>query len=218
MTDGNAQAAGVNVAFRSSRAKRVHGLVIAGVLAAVGLLAMFAAGPALPDGQLIGLVNLALAGGVVVYSLRTHWSPGVGMVLDDDGLWFRDWGLPPVPWRHVRGAHMVGIRLRPLLCVELGDADAFLGRSMRRRAGVAATTPWSAAAADGPQQRAGRAAHRRGGGDPRSLRPRPGKVFAVPPAQRRLIRRRATRVGPAKAHAPRHTVGQSKRASSRGDR
>ncbi len=128
MTDDNAQAAGINVAFRSSRAKRVHGLVIAGVLAAVGLLAMFAAGPALPDGQLIGLVNLALAGGVVVYVLRSAWNPGVGMVLDDNGVWFRDWDLPPVPWRHIANAHAAGIRLRPLVHVELHDAETFFAR------------------------------------------------------------------------------------------
>ena len=128
MTDDNAQAAGIIAAFRVSRAKRLHGLVIAGVLAAVGLLAMFAAGPALPDGQLIGLVNLALAGGVVVYVLRTAWNPGVGMVLDDDGVWFRDWDLPPVPWRHVANAHTAGIRLRPLVHVELHDAETFFAR------------------------------------------------------------------------------------------
>ena len=128
MTDDKAQAAGINVAFRFSRAKRVHGLVIAGVLAAVGLLALFAAGPALPDGGLIGLVNLALASGVVVYVLRTAWNPGVGMVLDDDGVWFRDWDLPPVPWRHVANAHTAGIRLRPLVHVELHDAETFFAR------------------------------------------------------------------------------------------
>ena len=128
MTNGNAQAAGINVAFRSSRAKRVHGLVIAGVLAVVGLLAMFAAGPGLPDGGLIGAVALVLAGGVVVYVLRTAWNPGVGMVLDDNGVWFGDWDLPPVPWLHVANAHTAGIRLRPLVHVELHDAETFFAR------------------------------------------------------------------------------------------
>ena len=210
MTEDNARAAGINVAFRVSRAKRLHGLVIAGVLAAVGLLAMFAAGPALPDGQLIGLVNLALAGGVVVYVLRTAWNPGVGMVLDDDGLWFRDWGLPPVPWRHVHGAYMTGIRLRPLLCVELGDADVFLGQidaATRRRC------------RNNPLVRPPRLMVPNGALDApltdvmAAIREARGRAPAV------AVTARARRHGgAAKAHAPRHTVGRSKRASSRGDR
>ena len=128
MNDDNAPAAGINVAFRSSRAKRVHGLVIAGVLAAVGLLAIFAAGPGLPDGGLIGAVNLALAGGVVVYVLRAAWNPGVDMVLDDNGVWFRDWDLPPVPWRYVANAYTAGIRLRPMVYIDLNDAESFFAQ------------------------------------------------------------------------------------------
>jgi len=112
--------------FQVSRRKRLHGLVIAGVFAAVGVGAILGAGPGLPDGRMIGLVSLALAAAVVVYVARTAWNPGVGMVLDDRGLWFRDWGLPPVPWHHVGDAHTVGIRLRPLVCVELKDSDAFI--------------------------------------------------------------------------------------------
>ena len=111
-------------AFRGSSARRVHGLLIAGLLAVVGVIALFSAGPGLPDGELIGALNLVLAGGVAVYVVRTAWHPGIDLVLDDDGIWFRGWDLPPVPWRHVAQARIAGSRIRTLLYVELDDPEA----------------------------------------------------------------------------------------------
>ena len=110
--------------FRGSSAKRVHGMLIAGLLAVVGVIALFSAGPGLPDGELIGALNLVLAGGVAAYVARTAWRPGIDLVLDDDGIWFRGWDLPTVPWRHVAEARMAGSRIRPLLYVELDDPEA----------------------------------------------------------------------------------------------
>ena len=128
MTDDPKDDAGAGIAFGVSRARRTHGLLIAGVLAAAGFAALVFAGPGLPDGEIIGVVNLALAGGVAVYVLRATRDPGVGMVLDDEGVWFSDWALPPVPWRHVQGARVAGSRLRPLLYVELRDPEIFFAR------------------------------------------------------------------------------------------
>lgn len=110
--------------FRGSSSRRTHGLVVAGLLAVVGVIALFSAGPGLPDGELIGALNLVLAGGVAVYVARTAWRPGIDLVLDDDGIWFRGWDLPTVPWRHVAEARMAGSRIRPLLYVELDDPEA----------------------------------------------------------------------------------------------
>ncbi len=98
--------------------------MIAGLLAVVGVIALFSAGPGLPDGELIGAINLVLAGGVAAYVVRTAWRPGIDLVLDDGGIWFRGWDLPPVPWRHVAEARIAGSRIRPLLYVELDDPEA----------------------------------------------------------------------------------------------
>ena len=128
MTDEAGVAARDRREFRGSRRQRLHGLVIAGLLAVVGVGAMLAAGPAVPDGEMIGFVNFALAGAIVVYVVVTKWNPGVAMVLDDNGVWFRDWGLPPVPWRYVANAHTAGIRLRPMVYVDLHDAESFFAQ------------------------------------------------------------------------------------------
>ena len=114
------------VAFAASPGKRRHGLIIVGLLAAVGVIALLLTGPALPDGVIIGGVALALAAGFAVHVLRTTGAPGAVLTIDGEGVWFRDWGLPKVPWRHVAGIHVAGIRLRLLIHIDLIDGEAFL--------------------------------------------------------------------------------------------
>lgn len=124
------QAGGGNrVEFGVSRSKRTHGLLIAGLLTVTGLIAIAGAGPSLPDGRLIGIVALALAAGVGFHVLRTTRDPGPGMVLDDEGIWFREWGLPVVPWHHIAGVRTTGRRIRPLLSIDLRDAEIFFART-----------------------------------------------------------------------------------------
>lgn len=114
------------VAFAGSPGKRRHGLIIAGLLAVVGVIALLSAGPGLPDGTMIGGVALAIAAGFTLHVLRSTGDAGAVLTIDDEGVWFRDWGLPKVPWRHVAGIHVVGIRLRLLIQIDLIDGEAFL--------------------------------------------------------------------------------------------
>ena len=98
-----------------------HGLVLAGVIAAFGLGILLFAGSAVADAPIIGAVLLVLAAGVAAFVLRTARDPEPRMVLGADGVWFRDWGLPTVPWPSVSKIHSVGIRIQPFVCVEVDD-------------------------------------------------------------------------------------------------
>ena len=62
---------------------------------------------------------------VVLLVSRGTGLRGIAMTIDDRGLWYRDWDLPAVPWRHVSGAWITGIRLRPLVRVDLRNAESF---------------------------------------------------------------------------------------------
>ena len=112
--------------FAASPGKRRHGLIVAGLLAAVGVIALIAAGEALPDGVMIGSLALVLAAGFAVHVLRSTGAAGDVLTIDSEGVWFRDWNLPKVPWRHVAGIHVAGIRLRLLIHIDLIDGEAFL--------------------------------------------------------------------------------------------
>ena len=114
------------ITFAGSPGKRRHGLVIAGLLAVVGAVALLSAGPSLPDGVMIGGLALVLAAGFAVHVLRSTGDRGAILTIDRDGVWFRDWGLPKVPWRHVAGIHVAGIRLRLIIRIDLIDGEALL--------------------------------------------------------------------------------------------
>ena len=114
------------IAFAGSPARRRHGFVISGLLSVIGVIALFSAGPALPDGAMIGSLSLALAAGFAFHVLRSTGAAGDVLTIDSEGVWFRDWNLPKVPWRHVAGIHVAGIRLRLLIHIDLIDGEAFL--------------------------------------------------------------------------------------------
>lgn len=113
------------VAFTASPGKRRHGLIVAGLLAVVGAVALLSAGPALPDGMMIGGGALVIAAGFAVHVLRSADDSGAVLTIDRDGVWFRDWGLPKIPWRHIGGIHVAGIRLRLLVQIDLIDGAVF---------------------------------------------------------------------------------------------
>ena len=111
--------------FRVSPARLRHGLVLAGVIAAIGLGIALFAGPSVADAPLIGAVSLVLAAGIAAFALRAARDPAPRLVLAADGVWFRDWGLPPVPWRNVARVTSVGSRFNPFICVEVDDWEEF---------------------------------------------------------------------------------------------
>ncbi len=111
--------------FQVSPARLRHGLVLAGAIAAIGLGIMLFAGPSVADAPLVGAALLVLAAGVGAFVLRTARDRRPRMVLGPDGVWFRDWGLPPVPWPSISRIYSVGSRIQPFVCVEVDDWEEF---------------------------------------------------------------------------------------------
>ncbi len=112
--------------FRVARNKLVHGALIAGLLLLVGLWLIFFADPSIAYAEVLGLINLALAGGILVVALRKAGDRQPHLVLDRDGIWFRDWGLDKVPWQQVRDVYTSGSRIQAFACIEIRDPQALL--------------------------------------------------------------------------------------------
>jgi len=111
-------------------------MLLAGVLATIGLAVIFFADASIPNAALLGAVNLLLAGGVLFSVVRAARDPRPRMVLDRDGIWYRDWPVGKVPWRFLRGVYMQGSRFQTFACVELRDPESFLaalGEAERRK-------------------------------------------------------------------------------------
>lgn len=103
-----------------------HGMLLAGSVAAIGVV-MIVAGPAVvPDAHLAGLVLLAASVGVLLMVRRQSRDTAPRLVFDRNGVWYRDWGLDPVPWTEIASAQVVGSRVRARLCIELAEGHTVL--------------------------------------------------------------------------------------------
>ena len=112
--------------FRASRTRVQHGILLGGVLALVGLGTLLFAGPSVPDSELVGAVALALSAVILFVVWRNAGDLSARMVLADEGVWFRDWGIGPVSWAAIDDAYTSGSRLQAFVSLRLRDPDGFL--------------------------------------------------------------------------------------------
>ena len=112
--------------FRASRTRVQHGILLGGVLALVGLGTLLFAGRSVPDSELVGAVALVLSAIILFGVWRSARDASARMVLDDVGIWFRDWEIGPVPWAAFDDAYTSGSRLQAFVSLHLRDPDGFL--------------------------------------------------------------------------------------------
>ncbi len=112
--------------FRTSRTRGQHGILLGAVLAVIGLGSVFFGGPSVPDAELVGAVVLVLAAGVLAVVMRSARDQRPRLVLDRDGVWFRDWGIAAVPWAAIDSVYTSGSRLQAFITLSLQDPEGFL--------------------------------------------------------------------------------------------
>jgi hypothetical protein len=112
--------------FRGSRARVQHGVLLGAVLAVIGLGSFFFGGSSVPDAELVGAVVLVLAAGVLIVVVRGARDTRPRMVVDRDGVWFRDWGIETVSWAVIDAVYTSGSRLQAFITLSLQDPDGFL--------------------------------------------------------------------------------------------
>jgi hypothetical protein len=114
--------------FGIAKSRIQHGFLLAAVLGAIGVWALFLADPGTTGGPLLGLVNLCLAASVALYNWRQLRDRQPRLVIDDIGVWYRDWDLDPVRWQDIADHLQMGGRLQAFFCLRLRDPDGFLSR------------------------------------------------------------------------------------------
>ena len=112
--------------FRASRTRVQHGILLGAVLALIGMGTLLFAGPAVRDAELVGAVALVMSVVMLVVSWRSARDTRARMVLDSDGIWFRDWAVRAVPWAAFGDAYTSGSRLQAFAALRLHDPDGFL--------------------------------------------------------------------------------------------
>lgn len=111
---------------RVARSKVQHGLVLAGLLVAVGLTAVLLPLNPSADGLWIGLLLLVLGAGVGAHAVWRGRDRSAALRIDEAGVWFRDWGCR-VPWHHIEAVYQTGSRMQSFVTIKTRDPDRFLG-------------------------------------------------------------------------------------------
>ncbi len=112
--------------FGASRARVQHGTLLSVVLALIGFWALLFAGRSVPDAELVGGVALALSAVMLFVVRRNAHDASARMVLERDGIWFRDWEIGPLPWAAIDDAYTSGSRLQAFVSLRLRDPEGFL--------------------------------------------------------------------------------------------
>lgn len=112
--------------YRISRTRVQQGYVLGGVLAAIGVAIFLIGREVIPDATLIAAGHI-LAGGIVIgLALRQARDNRPRLVLDADGIWYRDWNARPVPWSLVSGVGTAGSRMSSFVSIEVRDEETLL--------------------------------------------------------------------------------------------
>ena len=112
--------------FRGSRARVQHGILLAAVLAVSGLGSLFCGGPSVPYAELVGAVALVVAAGVLIVVMRSASDTRPHLVLDRNGVWFRDWEIATVSWAAIDAVYTGGSRLQAFITLSLRNSEEFL--------------------------------------------------------------------------------------------
>jgi hypothetical protein len=112
--------------FRASRIRVEHGILLGVVLALIGSGTLLFAGSSVPDAEIVGTVALGLSAVILLVVWRSARDTSARMVLDDVGIWFRDWKIGTVPWDAFDDAYPSGSRLQAFASLHLRDPDGFL--------------------------------------------------------------------------------------------
>lgn len=112
--------------FRSSPTRVQHGILLSVVLALIGVGSLLFAGPSVRDAELVGTLALVLSGVMLFVVLRNARNKSARMVLDGDGIWFRDWEIGPVPWAAIDDTYSSGSRIQAFASLRLRDPEGFM--------------------------------------------------------------------------------------------
>lgn len=112
--------------FRASRTRVQHGILLSVVLASIGVGSLLFAGSSVPDVEIVGAAALIMSAIVLVVVWRNARDTRARMVLDGEGIWFRDWRIGRVPWAEIDDAYTSGSRLQAFVSLHLRDPEGFL--------------------------------------------------------------------------------------------
>lgn len=111
--------------FQTAAGKTLHGFILSGLLAVVGLGILGFGDGAIDDHILTGIFALAMSAAAAGHTWWTNRDPTPPLRIDDNGVWFREWGQT-VPWADIADAYQGGTRLQPFVILRIRDPKRFI--------------------------------------------------------------------------------------------
>lgn len=109
-----------------SKNKTQQGYLLAAFMVISGLALMFFLDSASEDAALIGMVNIAFGAIVFFLARRSAMNSQRLLVLNADGVWYRDWKGPVIPWNQIANIEVGGSRIKAALRITLRDPEAVI--------------------------------------------------------------------------------------------
>lgn len=122
MTTGTGDEWALDVA----RNKTQQGYVLAILILGIGIAFMTILRDATPDAAMIGGINVVFAAVIAAMAYRTRLNGRRILVVNDEGVWFRDWRGPTIPWGEIASVDMEGVRLKAQVRLTLRDPERVL--------------------------------------------------------------------------------------------
>jgi len=107
-----------------SKNKIHQGYLLAVFMLLSGLALMFYLNSASEDATLIGMINIGFAAVVFFMTRRSQLKSSRLLVLNSDGVWYRDWKGPVIPWQQIKNVRLGGSRVRSAVYITLKDPEA----------------------------------------------------------------------------------------------
>ncbi len=108
--------------------KTRQGYLLSGFLALVGLSFIFCFDNESVDAAMIGYLQLGFAALVLAMAYRTSAQSKELLVIDNTGIWYRDWRIPVIPWAMISRASVAGSRIKASLDITIENPDQLLAR------------------------------------------------------------------------------------------
>lgn len=96
------------------------------MLIGIGVIVFLIGHQTIPDATLIAAGHIFVGAGVIAFSYRLARSGEARLVLDPDGIWYRDWHSRPIPWEQIRSVTAAGSRMNSFIAIEVRDAQTLL--------------------------------------------------------------------------------------------
>jgi len=109
-----------------SKNKIQQGYLLAGFMLVSGFALIFFLDSASEDAAMIGVVNIGFAALIFFMTRRSLANSRRLLVLNDDGIWYRDWKAPVIPWDQISYMEVGGSRIKAALLVALKDPETVI--------------------------------------------------------------------------------------------